>query len=238
MDYGSPLFKIERPLMVELATNDHDLALASQEGGADAIIFSVSNQHVSQNSTREIDLEEESIRKGLEGIHISKGISLGNNKAITRDEWSKLVDLHIDFIVAHPSLVPPFIMEDERLDKFVYAPSGLPMELYITISNINGVSGLIFLPQSQIDGSVPFNLIDVIWLNALTKSIAKPILFKIAYNIIPDDLQILNQSGSHGYVLDPYIGGSLEPDGYNQTVKAFKDRLVILNSRKGYPGLS
>ncbi|MDG7043024.1 MAG: hypothetical protein JRM98_02770, partial [Nitrososphaerota archaeon] len=133
MVYGSSLFKIERPLMVELATNDRDLALASQEGGADAIIFSVSNQHSSQNSTRELDLEEESIRRSLEGIHVSKGVSLGNNKAITRDEWSKLVELQIDFIVAHPSLVPPFIMEDDRLDKFVYAPSGLPMELYITI---------------------------------------------------------------------------------------------------------
>ncbi|MCL4343946.1 MAG: hypothetical protein JRN26_01980 [Nitrososphaerota archaeon] len=225
MNQWQSLFKTELPLIVEVPKNDIEVVSAAIEGGADAVVLSVLSQK-SQYMTGNIEEEIENINQIASTVNVKKGLLLGDLRFIEKSEWDQLKSIKLDFLAGYPSTIPPFILRDETLPLMLYTPTEMPLEFYRILGELSGVESLVFLPRSQSGMDVKYNILDIVGFMLVYSAVSKPILFKVANNIEPEDIQELVNRGASGFVLDPSLTGPLDADYYKNFTQKYKDSLL------------
>ena len=218
------LFTSELPIIVEVPKNDIEIVKAVIEGGADAVLLSVLSQK-NQYMTGGVEEEMENINQIASEVSAKKGLMLGDLRSIERSEWEILKNLKIDFLAGYPNYIPPFVLRDEVFPIMLYAPTGMPLDFYRVLSELSGVESLVFYPRSQSTEEVKYNILDMVGFMLVYRSVSKPVLFKVASGIEPDDLIELADRGASGFVLDPSLTGSVDADYFRSFTQKFKGSL-------------
>mgnify|MGYP000029317385 CR=1 FL=1 len=214
------------PVFAELPQAQVELGKACEEGGADALIAPILSEF-----TANLDFEISMIKDLVSSVSIPIGLYVG--VPFKEVEWEAILSTGIDFIASFPNRLPPFAAFDNRIDKVIYVPSGLSIEVYRTLSSVEGVICLVYVPNSQLKADKPFNMLDVLNLNIISKYSFKPVLFKVAYDVRVEDLPLLVKWGCSGLLLDPSGTGS-DPSHYKRFIEEFKR---AIKSREGPPYL-
>lgn len=225
MNQWQSLFKTELPLIVEVPKNDIEIVNAAIEGGADAVIMSVLSQK-SQYMTGNVEEEIENINQIASTVNVKKGLLLGDLRLIEKPEWDQLKSAKLDFLAGYPSTVPPFILREETFPLMLYTPTEMPLEFYRMLGELSGVESLVFLPRSQSGTDVKYNILDIVGFMLVYSAVSKPILFKVANNLEPEDLQELASRGASGFVLDPSLTGPLDAEYYKNFTQKYKESLL------------
>ncbi len=224
------LFTSELPLIVEVPKNDVEIVNAVIEGGADAVLLSVLSQKT-QYMTGNVEEEIENINQIASEVNVKKGLMLGDLRLIEKSEWDTLKKVKIDFLAGYPNTIPPFVLRDEAFPMMLYTPTEMPLEFYRVLSELSGVESLVFYPRSQSITDVKYNILDIAGFMLVYRSVSKPVLFKVANNLEPEDLIELADRGASGFVLDPSLTGSLDAEYYKSFTQKYKDSL---SGRKKY----
>ncbi len=156
---------------------------------------------------------------------------LGDLRLIEKSEWDTLKKVKIDFLAGYPNTIPPFVLRDEAFPMMLYTPTEMPLEFYRVLSELSGVESLVFYPRSQSITDVKYNILDIAGFMLVYRSVSKPVLFKVANNLEPEDLIELADRGASGFVLDPSLTGSLDAEYYKSFTQKYKDSL---SGRKKY----
>lgn len=210
------------PLLAELFQAELDLAKACEEGGADAVVIPLVGEY-----SANLEYEASMIRDLISVLGLPVGAYIGSS--IKELEWEMALDIGIDFIAAFPSNLPPFAAFDGRIDKLIYVPSGLSVEVYRSLSSVEGVVSLVYVPTSQMKEDMPFNMLDVINLGIISRFSFKPVILKVAHDVRPKDVPLLLKWGCSGLMVNPSIGGS-GPETYKEIISKYKEAL------RGGPG--
>lgn len=215
------------PLLAELSRAEFELAEACEEGGADALIVPLRGEYF---TTLEYDLEV--IREVISKSSIPVGVYLGS--LVKELEWEAILGSGVDFVSAFPNDLPPFAAFDGRVDKLLYVPSGLSIEVYRSLSLVEGVISLVYVPLSQMSRDRPFNLLDVINLEIIARFSFKPVMFKVSRDVRPDDVQSLLKRGCSGIVVSLLMEEDAGPEAHREVVSKYKS---ALRARPGYSRL-
>ena len=210
------------PLLAELFQAEVDIAKACEEGGADALVTPLLSEY-----SANLEYEASIVKDVISAVNVPVGAYLGSN--IKELEWETVLDLGIDFVAAFPNNLPPFAAFDDRIDKLIYVPSGLSVEVYRSLSSVEGVVSLVYIPSSQMKEDKPFNMLDVMNLGIISRFSFKPVLFKIAHDVRPEDVPLLLKWGCSGLMLDSSMGGT-GPEAHKEVVSTYKEAL------RGKPG--
>lgn len=214
------MFRSSLPLIVELSKNDPELASASQEGGADAVLVQILSQK--QNYIMgSLDDESENIKSVLEKVTVKKGILLGDVRGVNREEWFQIKSLNFDFIVVYPSTAPIFLLES-GVPIFINIQPGLPMEYYRALSHLPSVEGFIYGPSTQNRLEPSFNFVDLAVLELLSSSLSKPVYFRSLNELRNDEVMLLIKRGASGIIIDPYSIGIMDPNDIKEAVSGYK----------------
>jgi len=225
MNQWQSLFKTDLPLIVEVPKNDIEVVNAAIEGGADAVMLSVLSQK-SQYMTGNVDEEIENINQIASSVNVKKGVLLGDLRLIEKQEWEQLKTCKLDFLAGYPSTVPPFVLRDETFPLILYTPTEMPLEFYRVLGELPGIEALVFLPRSQSGTDIKYNILDIVGFMLVYSAVSKPILFKVANSLEPEDLQELAGRGASGFVLDPSLTGSLDSEYYKLFTQKYKEPLL------------
>jgi len=205
------------PLLAELFQAEPDLAKACEEGGADALVVPLVGEY-----SANLDYEASMIRDIISVLGLPVVAYIGSN--IKELEWETALDIGIDFIAAFPNNLPPFAAFDDRVDKLIYVPSGLSVEVYRSLSSVEGVVSLVYIPTSQMKGDKPFNMLDVMNLGIISRFSFKPVIFKVAHDVRPEDIPLLLKWGCSGLMIDPSMGGT-GPESHKEVISKYKEAL-------------
>lgn len=210
------------PLLAELFQAEPELAKACEEGGADALVVPLVSEY-----SANLEYEASIIRDMISILGLPVGAYIGSS--IKELEWERALDIGIDFVAAFPNNLPPFVAFDDRVDKLIYVPSGLSVEVYRSLSSVEGVVSLVYIPSSQMKGDKPFNMLDVMNLGIISRFSFKPVIFKVAHDVRPEDVHFLLKWGCSGLMVNPSIGGA-GPEVHREMVSKYKEAL------RGGPG--
>ncbi len=214
------MFRSSLPLIVELSKNDPELASASQEGGADAVLVQILSQK--QNYIMgSLDDESENIKSVLEKVTVKKGILLGDVRSVNREEWVQIKSFNFDFIVVYPSTAPIFLLES-GVPIFINIQPGLPMEYYRALSHLPSVEGFIYGPSTQNRLDSSFNFVDLAVLELLSSSLSKPVYFRSLNELRNEEVMLLIKRGASGIIIDPYSIGIMDPNDIKEAVSGYK----------------
>ena len=215
------------PLLAELLQAEMELARACEEGGADALVVPLLGEY-----STNLEYEASMIKDIVSTLSIPIGVYIGSS--IKELEWEAVMDLGIDFVSAFPNNLPPFAAFDERVDKLIYVPSGLSVEVYRSLSSVEGVVSLVYIPSSQMKGDRPFNMLDVMNLGIISRFSFKPVIFKVAHDVRPEDVPLLLKWGCNGLMVDPSMGGT-GPDSHREVISRYKEALKGRSERFRLP---
>jgi hypothetical protein len=214
------MFRSSLPLIVELSKNDPELASASQEGGADAVLVQILSQK--QNYIMgSLDDESENIKSVLEKVTVKKGILLGDVRSVNREEWVQIKSFNFDFIVVYPSTAPIFLLES-GVPILINIQPGLPVEYYRALSHLPSVEGFIYGPSTQNRLDSSFNFVDLAVLELLSSSLSKPVYFRSLNELRNDEVMLLIKRGASGIIIDPYSIGIMDPNDIKEAVSGYK----------------
>jgi len=223
------MFKSSLPLIVELSKNDPELASASQEGGADAVLLQILSQK--QNYIiGSLDDEFENVKNVLEKVTVKKGILLGDVRSVNREEWVQIKSFNFDFIVVYPSTAPIFLLES-NIPIFINIQTGLPIEYYRALSHLPSVEGFIYGPLTQNRLESSFNFIDLAVIELLSSSLSKPVYFRSLNELKNDEVMLLIKRGVSGIIIDPYSIGLMDPNDVKEAVSSYK-KIIDQNAYK------
>jgi len=223
------MFKSSLPLIVELSKNDPELASASQEGGADAVLLQILSQK--QNYIiGSLDDEFENVKNVLEKVTVKKGILLGDVRSVNREEWVQIKSFNFDFIVVYPSTAPIFLLESS-IPIFINIQTGLPIEYYRALSHLPPVEGFIYGPLTQNRLESSFNFIDLAVIELLSSSLSKPVYFRSLNELKNDEVMLLIKRGVSGIIIDPYSIGLMDPNDVKEAVSSYK-KIIDQNAYK------
>jgi hypothetical protein len=227
-------------LLVELPGNSMELAQAAASGGADSVIAQLNNEHpVTHTYTGGLELELNQLRDFVNTLSIPVGVHVGAQARMTRDEWTKVLELKPDFLTASVVVIPPYLLKEQSTAKILYVPTGLPLDHYRSLGSFESLMALSFeaMSQTQPDPQVRFNALDVVNLDAVVRLSPVPVLFRASQDMEPEDVALVLERGCVGLILDPgFTGPSAEH--YKLTTETFARALAGARRRSRFLGYS
>ncbi|MGC8568537.1 MAG: hypothetical protein ACP5LW_00840 [Nitrososphaeria archaeon] len=214
------MFRSLFSLIVEVYKNDAEMAIASQEAGADAVLAQVLLQKQSYVIGSVSD-ELENIKQIARSVSIKKGLMLGDVRSINREEWDMIKDLDVDFLVAFPSNAPIFLLNSKK-PLMVVVQQGLPLEYYRVLGHLPSVEGFIYNPSVQSRFDSAFNLVDMAVLELLASNLTKPVFFRAQSELKEDELKHVIKRGASGIIIDPYAYGIIETEDVKELVRSYR----------------
>lgn len=216
------ILKSRFAIISNLYTNSAQLALASEEGGADAIELNL-NLEESGTGVRygTIDLEEHAISEVIGSVKVPVGIRIGDTPMIRREEWEKIVSTGIDYVKMMAHHMPSYVYNDERICKIISVGSGYVLEQVEILAHdgrIGAIEAAIISPQVF---RLPLTLLDITTYALITRRASKPVIVPTQKYIEPNDLRILKKIGIEGLVINYTITGT-EPLNYTEILHEYK----------------
>ncbi len=187
------------------------LAAASERAGADALVVSAGASDFGVGRFGGFEFEEEAIRSVVSTVSIPVGLYLGDKVYIEADEWERIVDTGIDFLVMFAHQMPLIVLADERVSKFAAIGPGYVIEQVRSISKDPNVAALVVAitpPQALAQSMSAFDLGTLRLLVGLSD---KPVLNLVQKMVEPVFLPLVAQTGCRGVILTSLsIGSSVE----------------------------
>jgi len=211
-------------VVASLPSNTVEFANAAVEAGADAIMLGIDKTDSTLPGLfGSLDLMEESINAILSTATVPVGISIGDSRPLIEENWERIVSKPFSFVNMFAHHMPPFVLEDPRIDKLVSIGAGYMLEQVKGISELNGITALeaaIVAPQGR---NHVFSALDLATLSVIARLSAKPLLIKTQKKMTAKDVASVMRSGLRGVSVD---AGSLEPG-----VEAYRDAILTFRSQ-------
>jgi hypothetical protein len=212
-------------LVAYLPQNNTEYASAAIQAGADAIMVGIDKSDTSLPGLfGSFDLIEDSIDSVLSAVSVPVGISIGDSRPLIEESWERIVSKPFSFVNMYAHHMPPFVLEDGRVEKLVSIGPGYMLEQVKSISEIEGVTALeaaIVAPQGR---SHIFNALDLATLAVLASLSAKPLIMRTQKRMGASDVRSVVRSGLRGLSVE---AASLEPgiEAYRDAISTFRSQV-------------
>jgi len=215
-------------LISSLHTNSLELAVASEESGADAVELHL-NIEDAASAIRfgGIDLEENSVREVIGSVKVPVGVWIGDMPMVSKEEWEKIVGSGVDYVKMLAHHMPSYVYNDDRVKKIISVGSGYVLEQVEILSHDGRVSAIeasIMTPQVF---RLPLTLFDISNYTLITRRSSKPVIVPSQKFIEPNDLAVLKRIGIGGIVTNSIVTGTTQLS-YREILAEFRraaDRL-------------
>jgi hypothetical protein len=218
------LNQAQAPLIAILPHNTSEYAEAAQQGGANAMILGIDKtESMFPGLFGSFDLQEDSILGIVSSSSIPVGISIGDSRPLTPDGWERIISKPFSFVNMYAHHMPPFVLSDTRIDKFVSIGAGYMVEQIRSLSEMDHVEALEAAIVSPQAASHVFSVLDLATLRMISKLSSKPVILRAQKRLEPGDFRSIAEAGLKGVCLDP---SALEAG-----VEAYRDALSTFRSR-------
>jgi hypothetical protein len=215
-------------LISSLHTNSLELAVASEESGADAVELHL-NIEDAASAIRfgGIDIEENSVREVIGSVKVPVGVWIGDMPMVSKEEWEKIVGSGVDYVKMLAHHMPSYVYNDDRVKKIISVGSGYVLEQVEILSHDGRVSAIeasIMTPQVF---RLPLTLFDISNYTLITRRSSKPVIVPSQKFIEPNDLAVLKRIGIGGIVTNSIVTGTTQLS-YREILAEFRraaDRL-------------
>jgi len=117
--------------------------------------------------------------------------------------------------------MPPFVLEDRRMEKLVTIGAGYMLEQIKSISEMEQVRALeaaIVSPQGR---NQVFSVLDLSTLRMISKLSLKPVMLRAQKRLELGDIRSVSEAGLKGITLDP---SAIEPglEAYRDAISTFR----------------
>jgi len=218
------LERAEAPLIAILPHNTSEYAEAAMNAGADALVLGIDKtESMFPGLFGSFDLQEDSINGILSTSSIPVGISIGDSRPLTPESWERIASKPFGFVNMYAHHLPPFVLDDPRVQKLVTIGAGYMLEQISSISEMSQVTALeaaIVSPQGK---NYIFSVLDLSTLRMIAKLSTKPVILRAQKRLEVGDLKSVGDAGLKGISLDP---SALEPG-----VEAYRDAIATFRSR-------
>lgn len=213
------------PVLAILPHNNAEYAVAAETAGADAMLIGIDKtESTFPGLFGSFDLQEDSISSIISSSSIPVGISIGDSRPLTRDNWERIVAKRFSFVNMYAHHMPPFVLDDQRMQKLVTIGPGYMVEQIRNLSEMEGVYTLeaaIVSPQGM---NHIFSVLDLATLRMIARLSTKPVLLRTQKRVEPEDVPIVTSAGLKGISFDP---SSIEPG-----IEAYRDAISTLRARR------
>jgi hypothetical protein len=210
-------------LIAILPQNNTEYASTAVEAGADAIMVGIDKTDTSLPGLfGSFDLMEDSIDSILSTTSMPVGISIGDSRPLIEESWERIVSKPFSFVNMYAHHMPPYVLEDDRVEKLVSIGPGYMLEQVKSISEIDGVTALeaaIVAPQGK---NHIFSALDLATLGVLASLSMKPLLMRTQKRMGVRDVRSVMRSGLRGVSVD---AAALEPG-----IEAYRDAIMTYRS--------
>lgn len=197
--------------LVALLANRADLAAAAEEGGADALVVSAGASDFGANRFGNFELEEEGIRTITSTVSVPVGLYLGDTLHVDSEEWERVIDANIDFLIMFAHQMPILVLSDERVSKFAAIGAGYVIEQVRSLSRDPNIDALVAALTPSQAVAQDMSVLDLGTLRLLVEISDKPILNLVQKMVEPRFLPILVRTGCRGVILNSLsLGSSVE----------------------------
>lgn len=211
-------------LIAILPQNNSEYASIAAQAGADAIMVGIDKTDTSLPGLfGSFDLMEDSIDSILSTTSIPVGISIGDSRPLIEENWERIVSKPFSLVNMYAHHMPPFVLEDSRIEKLVSIGPGYMLEQVKSISELDGVAALeaaIVAPQGR---SHIFSALDLGTLGVLASLSCKPLLMRTQKKMGAGDIRSVVRSGLRGISVD---AAALEPG-----IEAYRDAITTYRSQ-------
>ncbi len=212
-------------IVATLPQNSSEYAFAATEAGADAIMLGIDKTDTSLPGLfGSFEMMEASIDAILSSAGVPVGISIGDSRPLVEENWERIVSKPFSFVNMYAHHMPPFVLEDERVEKLVSIGPGYMLEQVKSISETEGATALeaaIVAPQGR---NHIFSALDLATLGVLARLSAKPLLLRTQKRMGAKDVRSVVRSGLRGISVD---ASSLEPgiEAYRDAISTFRSQV-------------
>jgi len=211
-------------LIAILPQNNSEYASAAAQAGADLIMVGIDKTDNSLPGLfGSFDLMEDSIDSILSTASVPVGISIGDSRPLIEENWERIVSKPFSVVNMYAHHMPPFVLEDSRIEKLVSIGPGYMLEQVKSISELDGVAALeaaIVAPQGR---SHVFSALDLATLGVLASLSCKPLLMRTQKKMGAGDIRSVVRSGLRGISVD---AAALEPG-----IEAYRDAITTYRSQ-------
>jgi len=213
-------------MIAMLPQNNAEFAAAAAQAGADAIVVGIDKTDTALPGLfGSFDILEDAIDSILGTAGVPVGISIGDSRPLIEENWERIVAKPFSFVNMYAHHMPPFVLEDSRVEKLVSIGPGYMLEQVKSISETEGVTALeaaIVAPQGR---SHIFSALDLATLSVLASLSAKPLLMRTQKRLSSRDVRSVMRSGLRGISVD---ASSLEPgiEAYRDAISTFRSQVV------------
>jgi hypothetical protein len=212
------------PIIAILPHNTTEYALAAEVAGADAIVLGIDKtESTFPGLFGSFDLQEDSIASIVSTSSIPVGISIGDSRPLTRENWERIVGKKFSFVNMFAHHMPLFVLEDARMEKLVTIGPGYMVEQIKNLSEMDGVVALEAAIVSTQGMNHIFSVLDLATLRMIAKLSVKPVILRTQKRVEVEDMATIVDAGLRGVSLDP---SSMEPgvEAYRDSISNFRLR--------------
>jgi hypothetical protein len=218
-------------LIATLPQNNTEYASAAAEAGADAIMLGIDKTDSSLPGLfGSFDLMEESIDSILSTTSVTVGISIGDSRPLIEENWERIVSKPFSFVNMYAHHMPPFVLEDNRIEKLVSIGPGYMLEQVKSVSEIEGVTALeaaIVAPQGK---NHIFSALDLATLGVLAGLSTKPLLIRTQKKMGAKDIRSVMRLALRGI--------SVDAAALDSGIEAYRDAILTFRSQVNRPAVS
>lgn len=207
----------------DLHANLSPFALACEEAGADSIVLHL-NENSAQGRFGGLEIEEDSIKDCLSVLKIPTGIAIGDSRPLVKDEWEMCVSLGFSFVNMFAHQLPTFVWKDSRISKLVSIGPGYILEQVKSLSEFEGVTGVLASLTPTQGYGLSMTLFDVATLKLITSLAKKPVLYPTQRAIRPEDISTLREQGCKGLLVSNSIYGPT-PETCKEVMASFRGEI-------------
>lgn len=212
--------------LAALLANRADLATAAEEGGADALVVSIGASDFGANRFGNFEVEEEGIRAVTSTVNIPVGLYLGDNPHLDAEEWEKIVDANIDFLIMFAHQMPILVLSDERVAKLAAIGPGYVIEQVRALSKDPNIDALVAALTPSQAVAQDMTALDLGTLRLLVELSEKPVLNLLQKIVESRFLQFIVGTGCRGVILNPLtLGSSVE--SVKMVLKDYRSRVFM-----------
>ena len=212
--------------LAALLANRADLATAAEEGGADALVVSIGASEFGANRFGNFEVEEEGIRAVTSTVNIPVGLYLGDNPHLDAEEWEKIVDANIDFLIMFAHQMPILVLSDERVAKLAAIGPGYVIEQVRALSKDPNIDALVAALTPSQAVAQDMTALDLGTLRLLVELSEKPVLNLLQKIVESRFLQFIVGTGCRGVILNPLtLGSSVE--SVKMVLKDYRSRVFM-----------
>lgn len=214
-------------LFGDLHANNSRFAVACEEGGSEAVIFHLNQDSVTGGRFGGLELEEDSIRDAISILKIPAGISIGDTRQLSEQEWESIMALGFSFVNMYAHHMPSFLWRDQRIEKTVSIGPGYILEQVKGLAEFEQVSAVVAALTPNQGVGMPLTLLDITTLKLISRLSIKPIFIPTQRKIQLQDLALLRDLGCKGLIITSTVYGDND-QSCREHVSQYRDEIARL----------